>query len=311
MPTQVRVKSITWESPSVLSLILTPIDKGLLPTFGPGAHIDLRLPGGAVRRYSICSSHQDASRYRIGVREVSGGISSGFIHRKLRVGDIVEISDPRNKFPFDLSKRYLFIAGGIGITPLLPMIKEARNQGSEWKLLYCNRRLTEAPFLDEILALHGDVHLHTSELGTRLDVSELMKEVRSDTLVYCCGPNELMTAVEAAAAHWPINTVRFEWFTPRTRSGDESSDYFEVYCKRSDKAVHVRSDQTIIDALSAAGIEVAKSCEEGICGTCEVKVFEGDVDHRDSILSPLEKATNGTMMICVSRAKGQRLVLDI
>jgi tetrachlorobenzoquinone reductase len=308
---QVRLRSMTWEAPGVLSLVLTAEDGDTLPPFDPGSHIDLHLPGDTMRQYSLCGDPADRSHYRVAIRSVSGGLSSQYVHRKLRPGDVLTISQPRNNFPLDDAARYLFIAGGIGITPLLPMMRAASAAGKPWILLYCNRRDDEAPFLGEIRALNGDVSLHSAAAGTRLDVAERLAAAEQDTLVYCCGPERLMLAVEAATAAWPEGTVRFEWFAPRSRPEDETSGSFEVVCEASGVTLSVPADKTLLATLNDAGIAVPCSCEQGICGTCEVRVIAGEVDHRDSIQSQAERAANQSMMVCVSRARSARLVLDI
>ena len=283
-----------------------------LPPFDPGAHIDVQIPYGPTRQYSLCGALLDTTYYRIGVRELFGGVASEFFHRTLRVGDVLTISPPRNNFRFRLAPKYLFIAGGIGITPLLPMMHSATGHNADWILHYCIPRLEEMPFLNEINALRGRIVLHTSERHNRLNVSAALHDLTPDTLVYCCGPDRLMEAVKSATAGWPQDMVNYEWFKPRRSQGDAvPSSIVKVICERSNKIVEVAPDQTILAALIAAGIEVPKSCEQGICGTCELGVLKGEVDHRDSILSPSERQTNSTMMVCVSRAKGSTLVLDI
>jgi ferredoxin-NADP reductase len=308
---RVRVKSLIWENVDTISMHLIPVDQQRLPAFDPGAHIDLHTPSGVIRQYSISSSCMDTTSYRLGVRIIPGGKSSAFIQSELHVGDILNISSPRNNFLFEVSKEYLFIAGGIGITPLLPMIAKAESMGTRWRLLFCNRTLAGAPFLSELQLLRGNVRLHISDEGTRLNVAEALAEVRPNTLVYCCGPDQLMSEVESATLHWPASSVRFEWFIPRAHATDKPSDGFDVICRRSGRSVRVQPNQSIIDALAVLGIDVPKSCEQGICGTCEVKVLDGEIDHRDSILSRTEKASNKSIMICVSRAKGRAVVLDI
>jgi ferredoxin-NADP reductase len=308
---EVRLRAIVWEAPGVVSLQLTAPDGGALPAFEPGAHIDLKLPDGTMRQYSLSGDPADTSHYRVGIRAVAGGLSSSFIHRKLRPGELLTVSAPRNNFPLVDSARYIFVAGGIGVTPLLPMMRQASAKGRPWTLLYCNRRNEDAPFLAEIKALGGEVSMHSSEAGTRLDVAQRLAAVQPDTAVYCCGPESLMTAVEDATAAWPDGSIHFEWFTPRSRPADETSGSFEVVCQRSGLTLTVPPDKSILEALNDAGIDVPCSCTQGICGTCEVGVLAGEVDHRDSILSSSERAANTTMMTCVSRAKGARLVLDI
>ncbi|HEY1153855.1 MAG TPA: PDR/VanB family oxidoreductase [Pseudolabrys sp.] len=308
---EVIVRALRYEAPGVLSLELVPTNGKPLPPFEPGAHIDLHLPGNIMRQYSLCGDPNDTSRYRVGIRSVSGGLSSQFVHRKLRPGEVIKVSAPRNNFPLIDADRYLFVAGGIGVTPLIPMMQAASARNKPWTLLYCNKRDTDAPFLDEIRALGGTLSLHSSEAGTRLDVQQRLGQVEENTVVYCCGPERLMTAVEEATAAWPADTVRFEWFTPRSRPADEVSGSFEVVCEQSGLTVTVPPEKSVLEALNDAGIPVPCSCQQGICGTCEVRVIDGEVDHRDSILSSSERAANQTMMTCVSRAKGARLVLDI
>jgi ferredoxin-NADP reductase len=307
----VRVRALTWEAPGVVSLDLVAPEGGALPLFDPGAHIDVHLPNGQIRQYSLCGDTADTSHYRIAVRDVKDGLASQFVHRKLRPGDLITISAPRNNFPLVDAPGYIFIAGGIGITPMLPMMRQANAQGRPWILFYCNRKTQDAPFLDEIHALGGQLSLHCSSAGTRLDVASEFATTRPDTVIYCCGPERLMTAVEEATAGWPEDCVRFEWFTPRSRPADEVSGAFEIVCEASGLTLQVPPDKAVLAVLNEAGIEVPCSCEQGICGTCEVRVISGEVDHRDSILSSSERAANASMMTCVSRALGSRLVLDI
>jgi ferredoxin-NADP reductase len=309
---QVRVRAMRWETSGVLSLELSAVDGALLPRFEPGAHVDLRLPDGTLRQYSLCGDPSDRSHYRLGIRAVGGGLSSTFVHRKLRPGELVTVSAPRNNFPLEDAERYIFVAGGIGVTPLIPMMRQAGAHGRPWTLLYCNKRDSDAPFLDEIRALGGAISLHSSEAGTRLDVKAQLAAAQPGAMIYCCGPEGLMTAVEEATAAWPQDAVRFEWFAPRSRADEGASGSFEVVCNVSGLTLTVPEDRTVLDILNDAGIEVPCSCQQGICGTCETRIVSGEVDHRDSILSSAERAANQTMMTCVSRAKaGSRLVLDI
>jgi ferredoxin-NADP reductase len=308
---QARVRSVTWEAQDVLSLDLVAADGSELPPFEPGAHIDLHFPDGSIRQYSLWGNPSDRSRYRVGIRAVEGGHSSLFVHRKLRPGDVLTVSTPRNNFPLIDASRYVFVAGGIGITPLIPMMRTASEKGRAWTLYYCNHRKEEAPFLSEIEALGGQVSLHTSDSGTRLDVAQRLGPVQEDTVVYCCGPERLMSAVEEATAAWPKGSVRFEWFAPRSRSTDEPSGAFELTCESSGITLTVPPEKSVLEVLNEAGIDVPCSCQQGICGTCEVRVISGEVDHRDSILSEAEREANQSMMTCISRARGPRLVLEI
>ncbi len=281
---QVRLRALVWEAPGVLSLELTAADGGTLPSFEPGAHVDLKLPDGTLRQYSLFSDPNDTSHYRLGIRDVAGGASSGFIHRKLRPGDLLAVSAPRNNFKLVDASHYIFLAGGIGITPLIPMMREASAKGRPWTLLYCNRRNEDVPFLAEIRKLGGDISLHSTEAGTRLDVARRFDAVENGAAIYCCGPERLMTAVEEATSAWPEGSVHFEWFAPRTRPADETGGGFEVVCQQSGLTLMVPPSKSILEVLSEAGIEVPRSCEQGICGTCEVRMISGEADHRDSIL---------------------------
>ncbi|WP_458098286.1 PDR/VanB family oxidoreductase [Roseomonas sp. WA12] len=310
------LRRVTLEAPGILSLDFEAEDGRELPGYEPGSHVDLHLPDGTTRQYSLCGDPADRHTYRIAVRDVKGGRASRFVHRgELRPGVTVTLGLPRNNFAFDPAPNYLFVAGGIGITPLLPMMRAATAAGARWSLLLCVPRAADAPFLREARALAlagaGEVSVHASTEGTRLDVATHLAEARRDTLLYCCGPDGLMTAVEAATVGWPENSVRFEWFTARARPEGETSGSFEVECAASGFTITVPPDRTVLSVLNDAGLAIPCSCEQGVCGTCEVPVLEGEVDHRDSILSASERAANATMMTCVSRARSQRLVLDL
>jgi ferredoxin len=196
------------------------------------------------------------------------------------------------------------------------MVREAARAGRPWTLHYCVRSAARAPFLEELSALPGgEVVLHASAEGTRLSVERLLAEPRDGVLVYCCGPERLMTAVEVAAAHWPAGSARFEWFVPRSdaraAAGEDGDAPVEVVCARAGITVPVPPDVSILDALAGQGVDVPCSCQQGICGTCETRVIEGEPDHRDSILTEAERAAGKTMMVCVSRARSPRLVLDL
>ena len=180
---EVRVRALVWEAPGVLSLELTAPDGGALPPFEPGAHIDLKLPDGTLRQYSLCGDPNDLSHYRLGIRAISGGMSSSYVHRKLRPGDVVTVSTPRNNFPLVEAKHYIFVAGGIGVTPFIPMMREASAKKRSWTLLYCNKRNEDAPFLTEIKKLGGELSLHSSEAGTRLDVAQRFATVEKDAAI--------------------------------------------------------------------------------------------------------------------------------
>ena len=306
-----RLRRLSWEADGVLSLDLSAPEGSDLPEFTAGAHVDLHMPNGQSRQYSLCGDPADRKTYRLGIRQVDGGAVTSVVHRQLRPGALLEVSAPRNNFPLLPAPNYLFIAGGIGVTPMLPMLREANACGAKWTLLFCVRRHEDAPFLAEAQSLGGDVVLHASALGTRLDVEARLATVEPDTQIYCCGPEKLMVEVETHSRHWPEGSVHFEWFSARARPEDEVSDGFELVCARSHLTLNVPSEKTVVQVLLDAGIQIPLSCEQGICGSCECRVLEGQVDHRDSILSTAEQLANETMMVCVSRAKSPRLVLDL
>jgi ferredoxin-NADP reductase len=310
---ELMVKSLTWESDGVLSMRLADAEGKPLPDWRPGAHVDVRLPNGVTRQYSLCGDPDETSAYRVAVllEQVSRG-GSTYVHQRLRPGDTVTVREPMNNFEFTPSERYLFIAGGIGITPLLPMLRSAQHQGAEWRLLYGGRRRASMAFLDEVAEYGGHVQVVAEDEQGRLDLDGWLSDPEPGTLVYCCGPEGLLAAVEQHCERWPAGSLQVERFAPKAGLDRDAGDdrAFDVYCQDSDLTVHVEADCSILASLRAAGLTVPSSCEEGICGTCETRVIEGVPDHRDSILSAAEQAENNTMMICVGRSHSDRLVLD-
>ncbi|PGH51994.1 PDR/VanB family oxidoreductase [Streptomyces sp. Ru87] len=286
-----------------------------LPPWEPGAHIDLDLGGGRVRQYSLCGDPADPSRWRIAVlREPAGRGGSAHVHDRLTEGSTVRVRGPRNHFPFAPvpGGRCLFVAGGIGITPLLPMAAAADAAGADWRLLYGGRGRASMAFLDE-LARYGDrVSVRPQDEYGLLDLDAWLAEPREGTLVYACGPEPLLAAVEErCAASWPAGALRTERFHPREQGEPARAGAFEVELARSGKTVTVPPDRSVLQAVEEAGVTVLSSCQEGTCGTCETNVLEGEPDHRDSLLTEDERAAGETMMICVSRSRGPRLVLDL
>lgn len=314
---ELEVRERTEASDGVLALTLAHPDGGQLPPWKAGAHVDVHvLPGGGsaplVRQYSLSSDPEDRGTYRIGVlREESGRGGSAAVHDTLVAGSRVTVSWPRNNFRLQRSARYLFVAGGIGITPILAMIREAERSGAEWNLVYGGRSHTSMAFLDE-LAVHGDrVEVVPQDESGLIDLPGLLEEVREDTLVYACGPEPLLRAVEEHTAHWPRNALRTERFAPKPVHRSAPDAPFEVEFADSGTVVGVGAQETILEAAEKAGLPVVSSCKTGTCGTCETPVVAGRADHRDSILTPLEQEANETMLICVSRAAAgcPRLVL--
>jgi ferredoxin-NADP reductase len=311
--TDVTVRDVERVAEDVVRLDLAAADGTHLPPWTPGAHIDLLLPGDPdelVRQNSLCGTLADRDRYQVAVlRAPDGRGGSDAVHR-LRAGDRLRIRGPRNHFPLAPSRRYLFLAGGIGITPMLPMIEEAEAAGAEWSLHYGGRSLQSMAFVEE-LAKHGDrVHLVPQDEHGLLDLDALLDPPAEGTLVYCCGPEPLLQAVEERCRAWPAGSLHLERFAAKDRGDDGDDAAFDIVLQRSGLTLRVEPGETVFESMRAAGVSVLGSCLEGICGTCEQGVLEGEVDHRDSVLDEDEQAENDCMMVCVSRARGPRLVLD-
>ncbi len=299
----------------VVGLVLEDPNGAELPDWNPGAHIDLLLTDALVRQYSLCSSPSDLRQWKVGVlldRNGRGG--SKHVHQVLEEGTTVQVRGPRNHFPLQRAPRYQFIAGGIGITPIMPMIEVAEADGADWHLLYGGRQRSSMAFLKELSQYDDRVTIWPQDQDGILDLASVLAIPREDTLVYCCGPEPLLNAVEKACESWPRAALHVERFAAKPAdqaSSQDALDEFEVVCQRSGITIEVGAGDTIIDALRANGVSMLASCMEGICGTCETPVLEGTPDHRDSVLNDDEKAENDCLMVCVSRSRTQRLVLDI
>jgi ferredoxin-NADP reductase len=299
----------------VLALALAAPGGADLPEWTPGAHIDLVMGDGLTRQYSLCGSTSNRSEWTVGVLlDPNSRGGSRFIHAELHEGSPVRVRGPRNAFPLVSSRRYQFIAGGIGITPLLTMIEAAEARGADWHLLYGGRERASMAFLDE-LERYGDrvTVSPRAERQGRLDLDSVLAEPREDTLVYCCGPEGLLGAVEDACRPWPTDSLHIERFSPKVleEPSPDALATFEVECQRSGVTVTVPADRSIYEVVEEAGVDVLGSCMEGVCGTCECDVVEGEADHRDSVLSDAERARGDVIMVCVSRSRSERLVLDI
>jgi ferredoxin-NADP reductase len=302
------------EAEAVVSLVLEG-DAGVpLPAWEPGAHIDLEVEPGVVRQYSLCGDSLDTGRWTIAVkRHLDGAGGSDAVHRRIDVGSRVSVSGPRNHFRLETARSYLFIAGGIGITPIRPMVDAVARSGAEWRLVYTGRDRRAMAFAEELERRHPDrVQIApTTELG-RLDVAAMLREPVEGELVYCCGPEELLDDVERHMTGWPPGSLRSERFTPKTLKGSPDEDVaFEVELALTGTTIVVPPGRTILECANEAGAFAPSSCGEGTCGTCETRILEGQADHRDSLLSPDEQDRNETMMICVSRSRSPRLVLDL
>lgn len=308
-----EVRSKEAVADGVVSLVLGHPNGARLPDWTPGSHIDLVLPDGTTRQYSLCGDRWDPYAYRVAVlREPAGRGGSAYVHDRLVPGDTVGVGGPRNHFPLVPSDRYLFIAGGIGITPLLPMIRQAGMTGADWQLLYGGRTRSSMAFRDELTRAHGDrVHIAPQDECGLLDLTAWLSRPPARTKVYCCGPAPLLAAVEAACAGLPRHSLRTERFTAAARTGPVRDTPFEVELRRSGRKVTVTPDISVLQALRQAGADVLTSCEQGTCGTCLTPVVDGTPDHRDSVLADHERDANDCMLPCVSRCRSDRLVLDL
>ncbi|HEY1797884.1 MAG TPA: PDR/VanB family oxidoreductase [Stellaceae bacterium] len=314
MPLPLLVKSITFEAENAVSLDLRPTGPAPLPRFTAGAHIDLSLANGLSRSYSLANPQSETHRYVIGVqRDPASRGGSRFVHEAMRVGQIIEASEPRNNFPLvEDAAETILIAGGIGITPLWCMAQRLQALGRNWRLYYAVRSRRHAAFLDRIAALAPSalqLHADDEHGGQIFDMAPVLAAAGPNAQLYCCGPQTMLAAFEAATAALAPETVHVEYFSPREPVAPAGG--FEVALARRGVTLWVAEGQTILAALRLNGIETPHSCLEGVCGTCETTVLEGIPDHRDSVLSERERQSNKTMMICCSGCVGGRLVLDL
>lgn len=290
----------------VVALTLAAADGRELPPWRPGAHIDVTFPTGQTRQYSLCGDLADRSAWRIAVLlEPRSRGGSAWIHEQAGVGSSLTVSGPRNLFELEPATAYVFLAGGVGITPILPMIIEAERSGIPWTLWYGGRSRASMAFVDELLRFGDRVRLVP---GDRIPIAEVLGAPTAGTAVYCCGPEPMIEAAEKACVTWEPGTLHVERFVQDVQQ-PEGTAAFEVHCAQSGVDVRVEDGISVLDALLAAGVEADYSCTQGFCGTCETRVIEGVPEHRDDYLD--HSAAPGTMMICVSRSRCPRLVLDL
>ena len=314
------VRQIRFEGKGINSYELVDPEGADLPAFDAGAHIDIYVGDGLIRQYSLCNPPGDRKRYVIAVlRDEGGRGGSKAVHDRIRVQDIVKISVPRNHFELNRdAKKVILIAGGIGVTPLKAMAHELEASGIDFEMHYCAKDLAYAAFTAELEGLRErgklQYHFDGGQPGAGLDIDRLLSEPVSGAHVYYCGPSGFMKACAEASAHWPAGSVHFEHFKApvrpinETEASDAAGD-FNVRIASSGQVIPVKRDQSINDALSAAGVLIETSCCAGLCATCKVRYLEGEVEHNDFILSDEEKAEYLTT--CVSRATSKELVLDL
>lgn len=297
----------------VVSIRFADPEGGPVPEWTPGSHVDLVLDDDVVRQYSLCGDQLDTSSLTVAVlRESEGRGGSIRVHEKIEVGDVISIKGPRNHFELVEAESYLFVAGGIGITPIIPMLRSVDSGGTPWQLLYGGRSRVSMAFSSDLAGAYGDrVSLRPQDEFGLLDLVSALETVQPGTAVYCCGPEPLLQAVETACATRPDVTLHVERFSPKAQPAGAVDGSFEVELRRSGQTISVTADQSILDAVLDAGVDADFSCHEGTCGTCEVAVLGGRPDHRDSVLSADEQECGDAMMICVSRSCDQKLIIDL
>jgi ferredoxin-NADP reductase len=311
-----RVQAVRYQAEDVHSFELVDPDHRDLATFEAGAHVDLTLPNGLVRSYSLTNSPAESHRYVVGVHKAPnsrGG--SSWIHEEMRPGSLVEVSEPRNTFALEESADVtVLIAGGIGITPLLAMARRLTGLGKPWQLYYAVRDRAHLAFgreLDELAANGpGSVTLHVDAErdGAFLDIEAVVEGAPAGAHLYCCGPAPMLAAYTAATSALDLKTVHLEHFASDIEA--DTSGGFEIVLQQSGLTLCVEEGKTILQTMLDAGVDVPFSCSEGICGTCETAVLDGVPDHRDLVLTESEKAVNDVIFVCCSGSKSPRLVLD-
>ena len=313
------VHTMRYEADGVISIELRPAETvATFPPFRAGSHIDLNLPNGLVRSYSLCNPSCDRGRYVVGVlndRKSRGG--SRYVHEQLRVGQLVDISAPRNNFELhEDAPRTVLVSGGIGITPIFCMLQRLVALGRPVELVYCARSRNEAAFTNAIEAQtdKAKVTWHfDDEQGAPPDLTKLLADRGADSHYYCCGPNPMLEAFEKTCEQLGYPNAHVERFGASVVEPVVNTHSFEVVCEKSGTSVEVPAGKSILDALIDAGLNPDHSCREGVCGACETAVldFDGELEHQDGILTKIERQASKTLMICVSRCSGTKLVLDV
>ena len=300
---------------NVVALTLVAAAGGRFEPWHPGSHLDIHLPSGLVRQYSLCGDPADTESYRIAVRRIpDGGGGSIEVHDALPIGAAVTTSGPRNAFPLTVSgygsqaRRFRFVAGGIGITPILPMLAAAERHGVDWSMVYAGRSRDSLPFLEELARYGERIDVRTDDAHGLPSAAELLGDCADDTTVYACGPAPMLTAIRTQLAGRADVELHFERFAaPPVVDGAE----FTATIASTGQSIPVGADETLLAALNRTGVHAAYSCQQGFCGTCRTRVRSGTVDHRDTLLTGPER-DDGMMLVCVSRASAdESLVLDL
>ena len=313
---QLRVQSVTFEAEGILSFkLVDPVGRDL-PKFEAGAHVDVEVPGGFTRQYSLCDGAWLRDHYRIAVLNVTNGRGgSQSLHTRVHAGDLIAVSEPRNLFPLAIeAKHSVLLAGGIGITPLLSMLEHLRRTEQSYELHYCTQNVARTPFLrrlaPEIKAGRARLYHDGGDPRKGLNIAALLRPTTEGTHVYYCGPTGFMAAARQAAEHWQPGTVHFEHFgpTPQPRTALNGAGN-EIVLARSQRRIAIDCGQTILQALRGAGVECASSCEAGMCGTCRLNYSSGRIDHNDLLLSDEERASS--VLICCAQIAEGPVVIDL
>lgn len=318
-PARIPVRIVSKEDVArrVVSLTLERVDGGSFHSWDPGAHIDIHLSDELTRQYSLCPVPDgDGTRLRIAVlRESDSRGGSSRIHEHIAEGDLLAVSEPRNNFPLLASRKYLFIAGGIGITPMLSMVERAHREQRDWTLYYLGSSSEDMAFAQSLRERYGAdrVELHASSVAGRLDLRTILAMPRAHMLVYVCGPAALVDEVQDYCLGWPPGVLHAELFSNDALGKGSNTDPFDIELVRTGRTVTVGPDETVLDKLERQGIRILSSCRAGLCGTCEVGVVRGDIEHRDAVLDDATKDAGDVMLVCVSRAAAgcHTLALDI
>lgn len=310
---EVRVTAIRYAARDTHLYEFTRLDGKPLPAYEPGAHIDLHLPNGLIRQYSLINAEPNPATYTVGIkRDPASRGGSRYVHDDLRVGKTLKISAPRNNFALvESAKHVVLFAGGIGITPIWCMVQRLEQLGRPWTLYYAARSRSDMAFLQSLEAMApAQFHFDDEAAGKFLDVTSIIAETPKDAHLYCCGPTPMLKAFEAATTDWPREQIHVEYFTPK-QEVDKKAGGFVVELARSGQEFVIPEGKSILQVLLDAGVDVDYSCELGICGACEQRVISGTPEHRDAILTEEEQASNTKVMICCAGCKSDRLVLDL
>lgn len=306
-----RLTAIRYAAEGIHLYEFSPVDGGALPAFTAGAHVDLHLPNGLIRQYSLCNAQDETHRYVVGIkRDPASRGGSTYIHDQLKVGTVLQLGAPRNHFDLHEEARHtVLVAGGIGVTPIACMAQRLEALGTSYELHYSVRKRDEAAFLDVLSGPRLHLHVDAENGNAPMALKDIVAKAPQDAHLYCCGPGPMLDAFEAACAGRPDGHVHLERFSAAAPAAAEGG--YSVQLARSGRTIRIAPGCTILDTLRQEGIDVQASCEQGICGSCETRVLAGRPDHRDSLLSEEEKRANTVMMVCCSGSHDDLLVLDL